>query len=115
MIILMEEQHKTLEYQETIKVDVENITKTNGYQYMKLLILHFFQKQTRFTRNFRLMYKKSNEPQFLTYEVKVALKKIAIGKGLYAQVLMIFRKNSDIKEGKKNTNKYNFRGQSERT
>ena len=45
MIILIEEEHKTLECQETTKVDVESISK-NAYvdQYMKLLIRHFFRK-----------------------------------------------------------------------
>ena len=42
MIISMEEDHKILEYQETMKLDVENIAKKQiGNQYMKLLILHF--------------------------------------------------------------------------
>ena len=40
----MEEDKRTLGYQETMKVDVENISKnkTIGDQYMKLLILNFF-------------------------------------------------------------------------
>ena len=44
MIILMEEHKKTLEYQETMKVEVENIANniiTYVDQYMKLFMLHF--------------------------------------------------------------------------
>ena len=39
----MEEDHKMLEYQETMKVDIENIAKKkmDGDQYMKLFMLHF--------------------------------------------------------------------------
>ena len=58
MIISVEEEQKTLEYQETMEVDVENISKskkTYGDQYMKLLILHFLKKQIFSTRIFRLM------------------------------------------------------------
>ena len=45
MIISMEEKQNTLNYQETMKVDVDNIIKnkkTYGNQYMKLLMLRFF-------------------------------------------------------------------------
>ena len=45
MIISLEEEQKTLKYQETMKVDVKNISrskKTYGDQYMKLFILSFF-------------------------------------------------------------------------
>ena len=47
MIISMEEYQKTLEYQERIKLEVENIAKNKscGDQYMTLFILHFLQKQ----------------------------------------------------------------------
>ena len=42
IIISMEEEQKTLEYQETMKVDVENISKNkHGDQYMELFQLHF--------------------------------------------------------------------------
>ena len=44
----MEEEHKIVEYQETMKVDVKNIpkkTKTYGDQYMKLLMLHLLKKR----------------------------------------------------------------------
>ena len=44
MIISMGKEQKTLEYQETMKVDVKNITKNpkiHGDQYIKLLLLNF--------------------------------------------------------------------------
>ena len=40
----MEEEQESVEYQETLKVDVENIAKNKikqGDQYMKLFMLHF--------------------------------------------------------------------------
>ena len=39
-----------------------------------------------------------NQPQFLPSEVKVFLKIMATGQGLYAQVVMIHRKDSDDKK-----------------
>ena len=48
----MKEEQKILEYQETMKVDVENIAKTIREQYMKSLILHFLRQQ-------------NNPPEFL--------------------------------------------------
>ena len=47
MIISMEDEQNTLEYQETMKVDVENTSpkKTYGDQYMQLFMLNFLQKQ----------------------------------------------------------------------
>ena len=57
MIISMEEENKTVEYQENMKVDVKNIAKKTPYgdQYMKLLMLHFLKKRI-FTASFiRLM------------------------------------------------------------
>ena len=44
MIISMEEEQKNFEYQETMKVDIENIAKNKkpyGDQYMELFMLHF--------------------------------------------------------------------------
>ena len=45
MVISMDKEQKTLEYQEAMKVTVGNIPKNkkNGDQYMKLLILQFLQ------------------------------------------------------------------------
>ena len=53
MVISMEEEHKTLEYQEKMKVDVGNIAKNIIFkdQYMKLLILHFLQQRNVFRQN----------------------------------------------------------------
>ena len=47
-----------------------------------------------------LCLKNTNEPQFLTSEFKVALKKIAMEQVLYAQVVMIHLKDSDNKKEK---------------
>ena len=50
----MEEKQKTLGYEETMKVDVENISRKKPYgdQYMKLSILHFLQKRIFSHHNF---------------------------------------------------------------
>ena len=47
MIISMEEEHKTSDYQETIKLDIESIAQNKtkyGDQYMKLFMLYFLKK-----------------------------------------------------------------------
>ena len=44
MKILMEEEQETVKYQNTLKLDVKNISKNQkkyGYQNMKLFMLHF--------------------------------------------------------------------------
>ena len=46
MVVTMEEDNKTLEYQKTMNLDIENIAiKINhfGYQYMKLLMIHILE------------------------------------------------------------------------
>ena len=57
--ISMEEEQKNVEYQETLKVDVKNISKINKYedQYMKLLMLNFSNKQI-FSHNILKTYVK---------------------------------------------------------
>ena len=44
MVVTMKEQKKTLEYQETINLDIENISSLKqdhfGDEYMKLLMVH---------------------------------------------------------------------------
>ena len=72
----MGEDQKTLEYQETMKLDVENISrnkKLNEYQYIRLFMLHFL--QLFFPPEFSEKCKNNpNEPQILPSEVKVALR-----------------------------------------
>ena len=53
MVVLIEEEQKTLEYQEKMNVDVENTTnlKKIGDQYTKLLIIVFAAKKL-FQQNF---------------------------------------------------------------
>ena len=61
MVVTMEEYQKTLEYQETMKFDVENIFKNRtkiGYQYMKVLMIHILQQQKYSARFFRQMGEK---------------------------------------------------------
>ena len=51
MIFSMKKDQKTFEYQETMRLDVKNIAKnkkTNGDQYMKLLMLRFLKKRIFF-------------------------------------------------------------------
>ena len=56
MKISMEEDHETVEYQETLKLDVKNIAKNKnkyGDQYMKLFIIHFLRKTIFFQNLFQ--------------------------------------------------------------
>ena len=62
MLVTIEEEKKTFEYQETMNADVENIAikkKNVGDQYTKLLIIHILRQQKYFNIIFRPMYKKS--------------------------------------------------------
>ena len=46
MVVTIEEENKTLEYQETMNLDIENLpVQINhfGYQYMKLLMIHILE------------------------------------------------------------------------
>ena len=56
---------------------------------MKLLILHFLQKQKFPSECLDQCKKYPNEPQFLPSEVKVSLKKLATEQGLYEPMVMI--------------------------
>ena len=60
MFISMEEEHKIVEYQETMKVEVEIFAKNIflGRKYMKLLIIHFLQQKSLFRQNFKTNVKK---------------------------------------------------------
>ena len=56
------------------------------------------------------------ETNLKTYQVKLKLlKKIALDQGLYAQVVMILRRESDGIKEKDMTKVYNFQGKSART
>ena len=77
MFISIEEEQNTLEYQETMNVDVENIANNNNEirdQYTKLLIIHFCSNKTFPTELLDQCINNPNQPQKLTSEVKVALK-----------------------------------------
>ena len=77
----MEEEHKSLEYQEIMKVDVENIDRSKyiyGYQYMKLLILHFFISKKIPPEFLDKCKKNPNGPQFLPSKSKIAFNEMAM-------------------------------------
>ena len=61
---------------------------------MKLSKPHFLKKQKNSTR-FLDLCKNSNQPQFLPYDTKPVLKRMAMKQGLYSQVVMIRRKDLD--------------------
>ena len=63
------------------KISSKIKTKTYGDQYMKLFMLHFLKKRT-FLQELLDKYKNNqNEPQFISSEVKVVLKKWLWNKG----------------------------------
>ena len=76
------------------------------------MILHFLRKQKNPPEFLDRCKKYPNKYQFLPSEVKVALEKMAMEQGLYAQVVMIRQKDSENKKEKENTKKYNFQGKS---
>ena len=115
MVVLIEEKQKTLEYQEKMNVDIENISSFKIYfgdQYMKLLKIHIFKKQNYFQYNCLNQCRNNpNNPQSIPNEIKSALKKMSIEHRLYTKVGMIHRKESENKKERENTKKYNFQGQ----
>ena len=75
--------------------------KTNGDQYLKLFMLNIFKKQIFPHQNFYTNVKiTKNETNLLPSEVKKFLNIMAMEQGLYAQVMMILRKDSDNKKEK---------------
>ena len=82
----MEEEQKNLRYQETMKVDVENISKykINWRPIYEVIDTSFLQKQENPPKVIERCKKYPNEPQFLPSEVKVVLKQMAMEQGLYA-------------------------------
>ena len=76
------------------KISTKTLRKY-GDQYIKLLMSHFRRNKHFSTTFFRLMFKNSNQPNLLTYDVKTVLKIIYMEQGLYTQVLMIRQKNLD--------------------
>ena len=73
MINSMEEEQNTLEYQETMKVDAENIAKNNNWRSIYEVINTSFLKKTFPPAFLDKCLKYPNEPQFLPYEVRVVL------------------------------------------
>ena len=85
MIISMEVDQKTLEYQERLNIDIENISKnkTKNWRPMyEIIDTSFFAATKRFPPEFLDHCKNNrNEPQSLPSEVKVSLKKMLRKKG----------------------------------
>ena len=78
----------------------------------------FLRKLTSFRVNFIKKCKNNaNEAQFLPLEVKTNIKRMSAEQGLYAQVVMLFRKDLKSTEANKNKNesKFKFQGQSSRS
>ena len=85
IIISMEEEHKIVEYQETMKVDVKNIPKNKNIwrPIYEVIDASSFEETDIFAQAFLDLCKNSpNQPQFLLSEVKVVLKKKAMEQGL---------------------------------
>ena len=63
------------------------------------------------------MKKNSNEPQFISVDVKNNIKRLVTEQGLYAQAVKLRRKDFLFDEADKNKieSKFNFQGQSARS
>ena len=95
--VTIEEESKTLEYQETMDLDIENIASTSqniwrsiykamhdGYfKVVKFFPTEFLNQCKKIRMNLRIHQMKS----------KQLLKKMALAEGLYAQVVLISRRN----------------------
>ena len=110
-----------------MNIDIENINtiEKRNKVYTKLwrtiyeVIQQYIFKETDiFPGNFIKKCKNNaNEAQFLPLEVKTNIKRMSAEQGLYAQVVMLFRKDLKSTEANKNKNesKFKFQGQSSRS
>ena len=118
MVVTIEEQNKTLEYQETMNLDIENIAIKNQPMWRSIYEViddSYFGVIKLFPKICLNQCKNNpNEPQNIPSEFKADFKTMAMENGLYAQVVMILRRESDDKKEKDKTHKYNFQGQSTR-
>ena len=83
MINAMEDEQKTMEHQEIMKVDVKNITKNKKYIWRPIyefIADSFFEERDIFPQASLELFKNNpNQPQFLLSEAKVVLKKKGYG------------------------------------
>ena len=93
MVVTIEEEEKTLEYQETMNLDIENIASTNQKLWISIyevIDYSYFEIVKLCPTTFLNQCKNNpNELQNIPSEVKAVFKKIAIENGLYAQAVMI--------------------------
>ena len=87
---------RTLEYQEKMNVDIENIASIKQPFWRSIYEViddSYFEVVKLFPTTFLNQCKNNpNEPQNIPSEVKAALKKMATENGLYAQVGMIHQR-----------------------
>ena len=104
MVVSIEEDQKTLEYQETMNVYGENIA--NKKQNIWIPIYKVIEKSVFVaTKHFltEFLHRYNNNPdksQNIPYEVKIVLEKNPVEQGLYSKVVMILRKESENKKGR---------------
>ena len=114
-MVTIEEERKTLEYQETMNLDIENIASSSQQIWRSIYEViddTYLKKMKLFPTEFLDHCKKKiNEPQNIPSEFKTVILKKALEQGLYTQVVMIRRKESDYIKEKYKTKKYNFQGQ----
>ena len=91
------------------------IKKKNWRPIYEVIDNCFCSKKTFPTEFLEKCKNNQSKPQNIPSEVKVALKKMDMEQGLYEQVVIIQRKDSENKKGKEKTKKYNFQGQSARS
>ena len=119
-------EKNTKSYEEKMNVDIENINtieKINKVYTKKWRTIYeviqpdFLRKLTSFQMILQKCKDNSNEAQFLPLEVKNNINQMAMGKLLYAQVVVLCRNNLKFTEANKNRNKakFKFQGQSARS
>ena len=107
MVVTIEEEMKNLEYQETMNVEIENIASEKQPSWIpihEVIENSYFAETKCFPTEFLDQYRNNpNEPQNILNKTKAALKKKAMKNGLYAQVVMIHRRDSENKKEKEKT------------
>ena len=92
MYLKIEEETKTLEYQEKMNVDVENISslKKKWIPIYEVIDNSYFSASKIFPTEFLDQCRNNpNKPKDITSEIKESLKRMAMEQGLYSQVVMI--------------------------
>ena len=95
-VVTIKEYKKILEYQETVNLDIEKISSTskkNCISIYEVIYAYYFKVVKLFPSKLLNQCKiNQNDPQNTPNEVKAGLKTMALGNGLYAQVVMIFKR-----------------------